>query len=390
MMVRTQPDESSLRWDIFCNVIDNFGDIGVCWRLAKQLANEHSVHVRLWINDLATFGRIQPSVDPEKPRQTCGAIEVFRWQDGQPDFADVAPGDVVVEAFACRLPEDFVERMAARKQPPVWINLDYLSAETWIEGCHRLPSPHPRLPLVKYFFFPGFTDATGGLLREACLDEKRETFRSSDTERADFWQKLGFAPPPKDAVLVSLFSYENPAICDLLGYWSAGERPVCCLLPLTRNTASVETFLGESLQVGRVARRGSLELRVLPFVLQEEYDQILWLSNLNLVRGEDSFIRAQWAEKPFIWHIYAQDDQAHLVKLDAFLDRYTLGLSDEASHALRNAHHEWNAGQFSRQTFMGWSDAQPELRRHAIEWANRLKKKQDLCGSLVSFCRSKL
>jgi hypothetical protein len=23
-----------LHWDIFCRVIDNFGDIGVCWRLA--------------------------------------------------------------------------------------------------------------------------------------------------------------------------------------------------------------------------------------------------------------------------------------------------------------------------------------------------------------------
>ena len=24
-------------WDIFCSVVDNFGDIGVTWRLARQL-----------------------------------------------------------------------------------------------------------------------------------------------------------------------------------------------------------------------------------------------------------------------------------------------------------------------------------------------------------------
>ena len=27
-----------MHWDMFCRVIDNYGDIGVCWRLAADLA----------------------------------------------------------------------------------------------------------------------------------------------------------------------------------------------------------------------------------------------------------------------------------------------------------------------------------------------------------------
>ena len=36
-----------LLWDIFCQVIDNHGDVGVCWRLARELAARgHTVTTR--------------------------------------------------------------------------------------------------------------------------------------------------------------------------------------------------------------------------------------------------------------------------------------------------------------------------------------------------------
>ena len=40
-------------WDIFCSVVDNFGDIGVCWRLARRLSAGLGQQVRLWVDDLA-------------------------------------------------------------------------------------------------------------------------------------------------------------------------------------------------------------------------------------------------------------------------------------------------------------------------------------------------
>jgi hypothetical protein len=45
-------------WDIFCRVIDNYGDIGVCWRLARQLANEYPYQIRLWVDELAALKMI--------------------------------------------------------------------------------------------------------------------------------------------------------------------------------------------------------------------------------------------------------------------------------------------------------------------------------------------
>ena len=141
------------RWDIFCNVVDNFGDIGVCWRLARQLAAEHALAVRLWVDDLASFRRINSSIDPNLQEQMSHGVTIRRWSK---PFGAVEPAEVVIETFGCEVPYAYAAAMADRATKPAWINLEYLSAEAWVTGCHALPSPHPRLPLTRYFFFPGF------------------------------------------------------------------------------------------------------------------------------------------------------------------------------------------------------------------------------------------
>lgn len=376
-----------LRWDIFCNVIDNFGDIGVCWRLARQLSAEHGLAVRLWVDDLTAFTVLCPEVHPNLLEQTVQGVEVRHWSG---DFAAVAPGDVVVEAFACRLPDRFEEAMAEREPKPVWINLDYLSAESWVTGCHALPSPHPRLPLTKYFFFPGFTEQTGGLLREDDLEPRRRAFAASPAARIRILETLGVPLPDADTLLVSLFSYENPGLSGLLEAWSAGSQPICCLAPLTRNRPDLERFAGLPLTVGDVVRNGRLELRIVPFVPQTEYDELLWACDINLVRGEDSFVRAQWAAKPMLWHIYPQNEEAHHVKLAAFLDIYCAGLPDAPAAAVREFALAWNgAGTVTAELWERWRGFLPELRRHALEWQKKLIKQQDLCSRLVQFCQSK-
>ena len=374
-------------WDIFCNVIDNYGDIGVCWRLARQLATEHGFTVRLWIDKLNAFRSICPDIDPSSSIQPLLGVEVRRWEG---DFAAVVPCDVVVETFACHPPEQFVEAMAARNPAPVWINLDYLSAEDWVSGCHALPSPHPRLPLTKYFFFPGFTGNTGGLLRENDLEERRRTFCASSVRKNEFWRTLTRSPPAAGALLVSLFAYENLALGDLLAIWAKGDEPVCCFAPMTRTLPAIEQFAGKSVQVGDVICRGNLEIRMLPFVAQSDYDQLLWLCDVNFVRGEDSFVRAQWAAKPMVWHIYPQDNEAHLAKLGAFLDLYCEDLPRATAMVVRQLCLAWNGGRIPPDSWRQWRDAQPQHRAHAVNWANRLSKQEDLCSSLVRFCRSKL
>ena len=377
-----------LRWDIFCNVVDNFGDIGVCWRLARQLVAEHGFPVRLWVDELAVFRHLCPEVEPDKPQQVVLGVDVRHWEG---DFSGVIPGDIVIEAFACRLPERFEVAMAERHQQPVWINLDYLSAEAWVSGYHALPSPHPRLPLTKHFFFPGFNEKTGGLLRENHLESHRQAFRTSPTATIQFLEELNMQSMRSGSLMVSLFSYENPALEDLLDVWSKGSRPVCCLAPSTRRNPILERFAGQVLQTGDVMEKGQLELRLVPFVPQTGYDTLLWLCDLNLVRGEDSFVRAQWAAKPMVWQIYPQEEKAHLVKLAAFLDLYCEGLIEKEAKTVRSFFLAWNGeGQITQTLWEQWLKLFPQLQRHACAWQKKLIKQQDLCSCLVQFCRSKL
>lgn len=383
--------------DIFCTVIDNYGDIGVCWRLARQLAGEHGLTVRLWVDDLLSFQALCPQVDVRLAMQSACGVEVRRWDKhffNADEYAlEIIPGAIVIEAFGCPLPESFVTQMAQRDRcdpPPIWINLEYLSAEAWVSGCHTLPSPHPRLPLVKHFFFPGFTAETGGLLRERNLITRRQALMNDRVLQDEYWQKIG-GQPAKDALRVSLFSYENPAITALLHAWEISSSPICCLLPVSRALPAVESFCCKTLRAGDIVQRGALEIRVLPFVEQSLYDPLLWVCDLNFVRGEDSFIRAQWAARPFVWHIYPQAEDAHLFKLNAFLERYCLGLDDTTQNVLCDFWLRWNTASEVSPTSIDWPalhKALPTLRQHAARWSAELAAQDDLATNLLRFCRT--
>jgi len=384
--------------DIFCNVIDNYGDIGVCWRLARQLANEHGIAVRLWVDDLGSLAKLCPEAVAELDSQLCRGVEVRQWAV---PFPEVESADLVIEAFACKLPERYVAAMAAQKHKPVWINLEYLSAEDWVEGCHKLPSPHPSLPLVKYFFFPGFTSQTGGLLLEHDLLARRDAFQRDPQAVAAWWQELGMSPPKPEITCVSLFSYESPALPELLGTWAAGSAPIFCLVPEGRALPQVATFFGaQQGRAGNVWQSGNLQVCVLPFVEQERYDELLWVCDINFVRGEDSCVRAQWAGKPFIWHIYPQHDNVHMQKLRAFMALYCAGLPPDATHALHALWEGWNVGQGAGQAALpfdtsggsgqAWNDFwihESILRQQARAWAQKLSG-NNLVLNLLDFFRS--
>lgn len=385
------PDSLStppLGWDIFCNVVDNYGDIGVCWRLARQLAHEHGATVRLWVDDLSSFARLCPAVQVGAAGQQVRGITIRQWTTPLPDSV---PHDIVVEAFGCRLPDNFRAAMAARQPAPVWINLEYLSAESWIEGCHGLPSPAPQLPLTKYFYFPGFVANSGGLLRERGLLAAREQFQNSPAERAALLAGNGL--PDDGALLVALFCYANAALPGLLQAWADGDAALRCLVPAGVASAELAAFFAsDDLSVGRCLRHGNLEVRILPFVEQDDYDRLLWAADLCFVRGEDSFVRGQWAARPLVWHIYPQEEGAHLLKLTAFLDRYLAGLPDADAANLRAFWLAWNHGD-GPACQAGWPGLRRQLpawRPHALAWAGQLAVMPDLATNLSNFCARRL
>ncbi|OFA08766.1 elongation factor P maturation arginine rhamnosyltransferase EarP [Duganella phyllosphaerae] len=376
----------TMRLDLFCRVIDNYGDIGICWRLARQLHAEHGIAVRLWVDDLASFQRLCPDVDTSAENQVVQGVAVRHWRDQDGMYTPEAVADIVIEFFAVDLPPHYVAAMAQCTPRPVWFNFEGLTAEEWVEGCHRLTSPHPQLPLTKHFFFPGFTDKTGGLLREAALFDERRAFLADPALASDFLQSLGASPAELAATRVSVFCYPFAPVAPLFEAWQGGAEAITCFVPEGVATQAVQGFLGGDAVAGAVATRGHLTVRVLPFVQQPDYDKLLWACDVNLVRGEDSWVRAQWAGKPFVWHIYPQDDNLHHKKLRAFLQRYAVGLDAISAFTLA-----WNGVHLDADWPALWRGLRaeaPQIAARAVAWEREVTAYGDLTGNLVAFAQS--
>jgi len=367
-----------MQWDIFCKVIDNFGDIGICWRLAADLASRGHA-VRLWVDDASALHWMAPA--------GCDGVRVLPWpQDGEAPDLDAAefaqrPPDVLVEAFGCEIAPDVVAacvRVAeAGGTKPVWINLEYLSAEDYVERCHALPSPMqggPAAGWTKWFFYPGFTANTGGLLREPGLLERLAGF-----DRAGWLQARGIDWDGE--ALVSLFCYEPAALQGLLAQLARQGlqgRPARLLVAAGRAADAVRALAGAGNECPAIS--------YLPLLTQAEFDHLLWACDLNFVRGEDSIVRALWAGNPFVWQIYPQQDDAHQAKLRAFLDML------QAPPSLRGFHAAWNG-----QTASPIAGAGPALlpadlhdwQAAALAARTRLTAQDDLATRLIGFVAKK-
>ena len=372
------------RWDVFCNVVDNYGDIGVAWRLARQLAAEHGLAVRLFVDEIGALARIAPEIDAAASAQRARGVDVQRWSGAGGDFA-ADPAQVIIEAFGCGLPATYLEKMAQDATARAWINLEYLSAEAWIEGCHGLASRHPTLPLTRYFFFPGFTAASGGLLRERELLALRDRFRPDTSARGALWRALGLSAPAPEATVVSLFCYAGAPLASLLDAWARSDRPILCLVPEGVAGDALERWSGTRLPGGRRFCRGNLALHGVPFVAQDDYDRLLWSCDVNFVRGEDSFVRAQWAASPMIWQAYPQAEDTHRLKHDAFIARYAAGLAAGPAAALRSLSTAWNAAGDAGRAWQDFAAARSAIEAHARAWAEALATRLDLAAALVKF-----
>ncbi|MGI4846588.1 MAG: elongation factor P maturation arginine rhamnosyltransferase EarP [Janthinobacterium lividum] len=385
--------------DLFCRVVDNFGDIGVCWRLARQLTSEFGIEVRLFVDDLASFQRLCAGIDIDAAQQTVQGVKVRHWGAGLDDAGGNADlpvesvADVVIEAFGCALPASVIAAMARLPRQPVWINLEYLSAEPWVETCHEQPSLYPSLPLTKYFFFPGFTPRTGGLLRERTLLRQRQDFQNDPLAAVNFLGSLGLdaqllaAHRTRRTRIMSLFCYPDAPLASLFAMLAASSHATLCLVPEGVAGAAVSAFLGKPAVPGALASRGKLTLCVVPFLDQPGYDRLLWSCDFNVVRGEDSLVRAIWAGRPLLWDIYPQEGQAHLVKLDALLDIYTAGLPLPLALATAQAWRDWSrrASMSGHESLLA---ADRLLQERAATWAPSLAADGDLASKLMRFLQN--
>ncbi len=372
-------------WDVFCRVIDNHGDAGVCWRLAADLASR-GIEVRLWIDDPRALAWMAP--------EGRAGVTVHPWPAGDDEMliAQRAPPDVVIEAFGCGLPDPCLRFMVSLQPEgltPLWINLEYLSAETYVERNHQLPSLQcsgTGSGLTAHFFYPGFTEGTGGLLRELDLVERRNNFRR------DTWLAEQAIAPLPDERLVSLFCYDNPELPDLMR--ALAQQPTLLLTTPGHATEQVARVIAEAADSPHCW--DLLRIHALPWLSQRGYDELLWSCDVNFVRGEDSLVRAIWAGAPFVWQIYPQDDDAHHIKLDAFLSRAFPDRRSATADAVRQVWACWNRGQASRdsRSTEAWSvlngdDSMSLWRERCASWRDELFRQADLATQLLAFAHAR-
>ncbi len=359
-----------LLWDVFCRVIDNFGDVGVCWRLCADLAGRGQ-RVRLWLADGSTLAWMAPGALEGQHAN----ITVHPWletMDSQ-GLEALQPANVWIEAFGCDIPPVFISGYRQHTEvAPCWINLEYLSAESFVERSHTLPSPvmsGPAIGWTKYFYYPGFTEKTGGLLREPWIQD-RLTLRS-EASKAAWLQKFGVNW--KGEKLISLFCYASATVTGLLESLKDFGEPIHLLVTEGKAKTAVQKILSTTFE------SRSLKVSYLPLISQTEYDYLLWACDLNFVRGEDSLVRALWAGKPLVWQIYPQEDGAHHAKLQAFLERM------EAPPSLQQWHLYWNGltNQDSAKTLNAqvWTEWQST----ASAFRGRLESQTDLTHQLIEF-----
>ena len=379
------PAPPALRWDLFCRVIDNFGDIGVCWRLARQLA-ACGQQVRLWVDDASALHWMAPGVlhadAPSHPAQPLGlapGIAIHGWpsEGCAAQLAALPRAQVWLEAFGGDIPADFIhaQRPSAGPAQPLWLNLEYLSAEPYVERSHGLPSPishGPAAGLQRWFYYPGFTPRTGGLLREGDLLAQQAAFR------ADAWLGAQGIPNLPGACRLSLFCYEPPALAAWLQQLAQAAQPTQLLVTAGRAARAVRAALHSLGQPG-ARQLGALHLHELPLLSQPDYDRLLWACDLNLVRGEDSLVRALWAGQPLGWQLYPQEDGVHADKLDAFLGQLA------PPPAVQRWHRVWN-GTAPGLTLPAWdADLWADWQRWATATRSALLAQDDLTRQLLGF-----
>ena len=357
----------ALQWDIFCQVVDNHGDLGVCWRLAQRLG-EMGHNVSLFIDDASALSWMAPDDHPN--------VHCKPWPTGSLESHIMSAPDVLIEAFGCEIPHNYLCELArvleqsSISKPWIWINLEYLSAEDYVERMHQMPSPVLSGPLqgqTKWFFYPGFTQKTGGLLKRY----ERPTGQEAGHSSTPYWV---------------LFCYEPKALPELIEQLRSRREGINLKVTAGRAQSAVRLTLREKgIEMesdSTLVRIGQSQIEFLPYLTQNAFDDLLAHSELNFVRGEDSWVRAIWAQKPFIWQIYPQSDQAHEAKLMAFLSRF------DAPSDLVDTHLSWN--NLSNLPLQDLThDLLVEWRHWSESLSQILSKNSDLGTSLEHFVNLK-
>ncbi len=304
--------------DIFCEIIDNFGDIGVVYRISKELKKIfQNVRIRIVLNRLDEFKAINRKVEDMEYQEIDGLICVTE-KYVKENIDTFGTADIFIEAFGCNVPEEYVEE--AKLKSKLWINLEYLSGEKWIEDFHLQQSLINSKVLKKIFYMPGFSEKSGGVIIDSGFLERKEFGKNN---RDKVFERYFPYIDLKNKFVGTVFSYEKN-FENLIGVLNNYEKETVLLLMGEKTQKSFYEILQKKLteNFGKTVKYGKITMVNADFLTQEEYEEVISAADFNFTRGEDSFVRGILLGKPFMWHIYLQEEKAHMDKIRAFTERF--------------------------------------------------------------------
>ena len=336
--------------DIFCQVIDNYGDVGVAYRLAREFKRVYpNKKLRFVINQIEELNLIRKSEN----------IEVILYKD----ISKIEnSADLIIESFGCEIPKKYMDK--ALKNSKLIINLEYFSAEKWVDDFH-LQESFLGGNLKKYFFIPGLSEKSGGILLD---NEFLERKKKVEANKEYYLEKFGIKE--KYDLMGSIFSYEKNFDSLIEELKKLGKKIILLILSEKTQKNFIKYFDNGN-------NYDKIKFVKLPFFTYDKYEELLALCDFNLVRGEDSFVRALLLGKPFLWHIYPQDENTHIKKLESFLEKYCSNNKE-----LKQTFINYN---INKDDFSYFFKNFKEIEKYNKNYANYLIKNCNLMEKLINF-----
>lgn len=336
--------------DIFCQVIDNYGDVGVAYRLAREFKRVYpNKKLRFVINQIEELNLIRKSED----------IEIILYKD----ISKIEnSADLIIESFGCEIPKEYMDK--ALKKSKLIINLEYFSAEKWVDDFH-LQESFLGGNLKKYFFIPGLSEKSGGILLD---NEFLERKKKVEANKEYYLEK--FEIKEKYDLIGSVFSYEKN-FDSLIEELKKLNKKVILLILSEKTQKNFIKYFDNGNNYDKI------KFVKLPFFTYDKYEELLALCDFNLVRGEDSFVRALLLGKPFLWHIYPQGENTHIKKLESFLEKYCSNNKE-----LKQTFINYN---INKDDFSYFFKNFKEIEKYNKNYANYLIKNCNLMEKLINF-----
>lgn len=368
---------------VLCRVVDNFGDIGVAYRLVKSLvelgrkSEEDKAKINLVVDDMEAFSKINNRINPSLSFQEMDGMCIYAWNDYDFCYRQFSGGNnvhlqVILELFQCGRP-DWMEKILFDEDLNHTVNIimiDYLTAEDYAETFHCLESLTRRKKVQKVNFMPGFTEKTGGLI----LGKEFERKTSGD----------------KKCEKILFFCYDR-----IDNGWLPVVRAVNSLKNetelLVAQGKGMISFMEAASQIKEKERH--FVLKQLSFMNQEEWDELMISCSFLFIRGEESLSRACLMGIPFVWHAYPQSDEYQLVKVNALLERMRRHFKPDDFEAVRKVWIDFNAPREKVDNAAFEEDVRnllvkkDELSYGFEDFAKDLRKNGDLAYNLMTFIK---